>query len=113
MAISQYLIKIPQSLGHFDVFTYALGVSFHVTYEVHFNFKWQFLKDDCLEMSKQAEQATSVNALYEKANSAVRLSVEAWDSLSQVWDIFDTYITESGEKAPRAVALRAKIFPYH
>lgn len=25
---------------------------------------------------------------------------------------FDTYITESGEKTPRAVALRAKIFPY-
>ncbi len=74
MAISQYLIKIPQSLGHFDVFTYVLGVSFHVTYEVHFHFKWQFLKADCLKMSKQAEQVTSVNALYEKANNTVRLS---------------------------------------
>lgn len=40
------------------------------------------------------------------------LHVAAWDSARQVWDIFDTYITESGEKAPWAVALQAKTFPY-
>lgn len=38
MAISKYLIKIPQSLGHFDFFSYVLGISFHVTCEVHFPF---------------------------------------------------------------------------
>lgn len=74
MAISKYLIKIPQSLGHFALFTYVLGINFHVTCEVHFPFKWEVLKADCLKVSKQAGQAASVNALYEKANNAFRLN---------------------------------------
>lgn len=41
MAISKYLIKIPQSLGHFALFTYVLGISFHATCEVHFSFNLQ------------------------------------------------------------------------
>lgn len=41
MAISKYLIKIPQSLGHLDLDSYVLGISFHVTCEVHFPFNLQ------------------------------------------------------------------------
>lgn len=42
MAIFKYLIKSPQSLGRFDLFTYVLGISLHVTSEVHFPFNLQF-----------------------------------------------------------------------
>lgn len=55
MAVSKYLIKIPQSFGQFDFFTYVLGISFHMTREAHFPVKLQFLEADCLKMSKQAE----------------------------------------------------------
>lgn len=36
MAISKYLIKIPQSSGHFDSLTCVFGISFHVTCELPF-----------------------------------------------------------------------------
>lgn len=43
MAISKYLIKIPQSLGHFDLFTYVLWISFHAICKVHFPYQQYFL----------------------------------------------------------------------
>lgn len=38
MAISKYLIKIPQSLRHFDMLTYVLWISFHKICKVRFLF---------------------------------------------------------------------------
>lgn len=42
MAISKYLIKIPQSLRHFDMLTYVLWISFHKICKVRFLFNQGF-----------------------------------------------------------------------
>lgn len=56
MAISKYLIKIPQSSGHSDSLTCVFGISFHVTCELPIPLQMAlFFKKKKLIVSKRAD----------------------------------------------------------
>lgn len=68
MAISKYLIKIPQSLGHFDLCTYVLKINFQCDLWGSLSFQMEVFK------SRLSQNELTGGTLCEKANNAFRLS---------------------------------------
>lgn len=81
MAISKYLIKIPQSSGHFDSLTCVFGISFHVTCELPIPLQMAlFFKKKKLIVSKRADLRNRQRVLM---YSQKKKKKKAWESFQQ------------------------------